>query len=292
MSRPVVSIVFSTYQRWHLLARSLVCYENHEFNNDNLEMICVDDHSTDGTRDLVLDWSRRTGIKTVVLTVAPKYESWRDCGATLNTGIRVSTGKHVILTHPEVMPGKRSVQSCVDRLETFEFLRGPDSPVGLYSCCRPYYLSPQDQGRLDGVPWQTEGALAVRQIPGFYTEDRNGHPDYTHAATDSVGKPGSRLPEWGSFVFGGHSRETWKRLGGLCPTQRWGSVDVHWMNRRRVLGIPNHTCPDDETIVVHQSHDLPTDVKTPRVESVWREELSGDDLYNPVKLVWPYVDYL
>jgi len=282
----------ATYNRAHLLARSLVCYHNQQFDNSQLELVVVDDHSSDGTRDLVLSWSRSTGIRAVVVTDSPKTESWRDCGAVLNLGIRASTGKYVLLTHPEVLVGRRSVGACLDELLEFDANRRTKDKFGLYACCKVYYLSPQDQTRLDSVPWREEGVLAVRQIEGFYTDDKNGHPDFCHRATDIVARPQSRLPTWESFVFGGHSRETWKKLGGMLQTQKWGSVDVGWMHRRRTLGIPNHTCPDDDTICCHQNHSLPGDVPTDRNMDAWVEELKSYPLDNPHYLVYPAVDYL
>src|SRR5262245_60696848 len=110
MPRPLVSVVMASYQRAHLLCRSLVGYERQSFDNDRLELIVVDDHSTDGTREMVLDWSRRTKITAVVLTPAPKDTAWRDCGAILNHGLRAAGGSYVVATHPEVIPGRCSVE--------------------------------------------------------------------------------------------------------------------------------------------------------------------------------------
>ncbi len=296
MSRPLVSVILCTYQRAHLLARSLVCYENQDFDNDRFELVVVDDHSTDDTRDLVLDWSRRTGIRAVVLTPSPKTEAWRDCGAILNVGIRASSGEHLLLTHPEVLPGKRSVAACVDALSKFDGHRAVAHEgakwVGMYACCTPYYLSPRDQERIDTVPWREEGAGAVTGIADFYDEGPGGNPDYRHNVTEKVGTPGFRIREWSSWVFGGHSRETWKRLGGFLTTQKWGSCDVAWHARRRTLGIPNHTCTGDGTMCVHQNHSMPGDVETPRDMDVWVKELADFDLQSPAKLTFPGVNEL
>jgi GT2 family glycosyltransferase len=284
----------ASYQRAHLLARSLVCYENQDFPKDEFEVICIDDSSTDGTKELVQEWSNRTGIKAAVISPYPKTEAWRDCGAVLNIGIRASTGKHVLLTHPEVMCGKKSVAACVKVLEEDHYswvLRDARS-LGVYACCRIYYMGPRDQERIDTVDWKGKGAIAVREIEGFYDQDTNGNPDYMHRATDIVAQPGSRMPVWGSWVFGGHSRETWKRLGGMCVSQRWGAVDVSWAARRRTLGIPNYTCPDEDAICVHQNHDLPGNIQTPRDMNAWVDELKNVDLQTPSKLVWPAIDEL
>lgn len=300
MSRPLVSVVLCTYHRAHLLRRSLECYERSVGIDPqaDLELVVVDDHSADGTRDLVIDWSHRTGIKSVVLTPSPKPEAWRDCGAILNVGIRASSGEHVILTHPEVMPGKRSVAACVEALVEFEGARRHRTgwenggPLGLYACCTPYYLSPRDQERIDTVPWREQGAGAVTQIADFYDEGPGGNPSYRHNATEKVGSPGYRERTWESWVFGGCSRETWKRLGGMLETSKWGSVDIAFMRRRQTLGIPNHTCVGPDTMCVHQNHDLPGNVPTPRIEQVWKDELKDVDLQTPSKLVYPHCDYL
>lgn len=292
--RPMVSVVMATYQRWHLLQRSLICYENQEFPQDEFELVVVDDHSTDGTSEWVRKWSQVTGIRVVVLTLSPKRVGWRDCGAVLNYGIRASAGKHVLLTHPEVMVGKQSVQRCVDALEDFETKRDREfHSIGLYACCRIYYLSPREQELIDTVPWEKEGAIAVRKIERFYEDDVNGHPDFNHRATDIVAQPGSRLRTWESFVFGGCSRETWKRLGGMLETVTWGGVDVAFNHRRQTLGIPNHTCPEDSTICTHQNHDDPANnVTTDRDMSKWVEELKHFPLSDPRKMRYPDCDYL
>lgn len=300
MSRPLCSVVLATYQRAHLLGRSLASYAKQEFDNSQFELVVIDDHSTDNTREMVLDWSLTTKIRTVYLTAAPKLEAWRDCGAILNYGIRATSGQHIILTHPEVIPGRRSVSTCVRWLELFEKerkyrLAHEIGPLGCYACCKPYYLSPRDQEWLDTVPWLVEGALAVREIEGFYDLEQHAHgnPDYTPRAIEAVGNPGYRHTHWLSWVFGGCSRETWKRLGGMLETQKWGAVDVAWMQRRQALGIINHTCLDDETLCIHQNHDDPTrgNVPTPRIEEAWKQELREMNLA-PKDLLWPGCDHL
>lgn len=299
MTRPLVSVVMATYQRAHLLARSLHAYEHQDFDNSRFELVVIDDHSTDGTRDLVLDWSKRTGIRAVVLTESPKTQAWRDCATVLNAGIRASFGEHVLLTHPEAIPGRRSVAACVEQLAAFEQVwlaepaAQPRKPFGLYACCRIYYLSPREQELIDTCSWREKGALAVRDINGFYELDTNGHPDFSHRATDRVAQPGSRMPVWESWVFGGCSRQTWKRLGGMLESKQWGSVDVAFSARRRTLGIPNHTCPADDTICVHQNHDDPTkNVPTDRDMDKWVKELKDYPLTDRAKMCHPYVDNL
>ena len=310
MGRPLVSVVMATYQRGHLLERSLAGYGNsHGPHKDDLEIVVVDDDSTDGTESLVRHWSHLSGVRAVVVSPHPKRTDWRDCGAVLNHGIRASSGEYVIVTHPEVIPGRRSVIDCVTALQQFEKSRRPEDifpyhpayymdrglpipPLGLYACCPVYYLSPRDQERIDTVPWREKGNVALRDIEGFYDQDANGNPDYRHDVTDKVATPGFRIPTWESWVFGGMSRKTWKLLGGMWESQRWGSVDIAFMERRRVLNIPNFTANDPESIVVHQNHDGPNDVKTPRDMDAWVEELRTVPLRDAREMCFPRCDEL
>lgn len=254
----MVSVVMSTYQRSHYLDRSLHCYANAPLDVP-LELVIIDDGSTDDTFDVVDKWSKHLDITYVKLW---KQEGlWRDCAATINRGIRAARGELVIATHPEVLPGRLSLQKLWDWRED-----------GTYLACRVYYLTPRDQELIDTVPWRTEGALAVRQIPGFYDEasaELRGHPDYTHAATD-------RHTTWDSWVFGGMTKATWRVFGGFRESNLWGAIDVDFLNRRRILGIPTRTPLDAEAIVIHQNHDKPTretDTITPRDMSACMADL-------------------
>lgn len=279
MPRPKCSIVMATFNRAHLMAPPLICYAHQSFPRDEFELVVVDDHSTDQTQHLVKKWGESYKIKYQLVTPGPKMESWRDCGAVLNCGIRAATGEHIILTHPEVMPGRQSVAACVDVLS---------KKMGTYACCKPYYLSQRDQTRLPMVPWIPLGPLAVRQIEGFYDEDQDPAvklSDYAPRAIEAT-------DHWDSWVFGGCSRATWKYLGGMLETGKWGSVDVAFLERRKTLGITNHTCMEELTFCVHQNHDGPGNVPTPRDQDVWMKELEGLKLSDAEAMRYPAVDYL
>lgn len=294
MNRPLVSVVLATYNRAHLLHRSLECYARQHFNQDEFELVVIDDHSEDTTVDLVHDFCHDHKLRYVLLTPGPKEEVWRDCGAILNHGIRAASGDYILLTHPEVMVGRESVAECFNQLHRFEQTRAVyKSVMGVYACCKPYYLTPRDQERIDTVDWFGEGPLAVRKIEGFYDEVVGGNPDYAPRSIESVGKEGAQHSHWLSWVFGGCSRETWKRMGGMLETGRWGSVDVAFVQRRRTLGIVNHTCIEDSTLCAHENHDDPAkNVPTPRIEELWKKELAGYPLHDPKAMQYPAVDHL
>jgi len=257
------SVILITFNRAHLLKRSLACYllgaEKTGFKD--FEIIVVDDDSTDDTGDLCYDWMSSLDIKYIKIR-KPEGVGWRDCGVNLNLGIRAAKGEVILLTHPEVMPGNETLWRATYATRD-----------GLYVCAKPYYLTVDQQATIDTVPWNTEGVLAVRKLPDFYTYDQaaefRGNPDYVHKNIERTGN-------WESWVFGGLSRNTWKAIGGMRETQSWGAVDIEFLARRNALGIANKTLMEKDTLCIHQNHDLPgVDILTPRIEQVWRDELDS-----------------
>jgi len=157
----------------------------------------------------------------------------------------------------------------------------------LYVCAKPFYLTARDQSRIDTVDWKEKGPLAVREIEGFYDREQHGHshPDYTPWSIEAIGKPGGPHPAWESWVIGGHNRATWKAMGGYLVSEKWGATDLLYLQRRRLLGIPNVTLTDDDTLCVHQNHDAPRDINAAMAEA-------GAAQLTVEKCKWPAVDYL
>lgn len=275
MKRPFCSVVCATYQRSHLLTRSIECYNRSKFPLDRLEVVVVDDGSTDYTGPLMQNFHTSIDVKYVKLR---KFGNvWRDCAAVINHGIRIATGEYVLLTHPEVMPGRESIAWCVEA----------GLPGDYYSCCKPYYLTQRDQERLDTVDWRGEGPLAVRKIEGFYDDEqhKSGNTAYAPRMVEAS-------PDWRSFVFGGCRRQVWKALGGFVSTQLWGACDLVWNSRRHVLGIIDRCGVADDTYCTHQNHDDPkTNVPTPRDLEAAHNEAKKICL-DPKLLVYPHIDEL
>lgn len=245
----MISVVLSTYQRGHLLARSLECYAKASLPVP-LELVIVDDGSTDDTQAIVERWARELDITYIRLWKQDGL--WRDCASVLNRGIRAARGELVAATHPEVLVGRKTLEFMWDaRAEN------------VYLAAKIYYLTPENQELIDTVPWREQGALAVRRLPDFYASpsaELRGHDDYTHEATD-------RHTNWESWVFGAMLKSTWRTFGGFRESGVWGAVDVDFLTRRRILGIKTDTLLDPRSICVHQNHDRKvkdTDVLTPR----------------------------
>ena len=275
MKRPFCSVVCATYQRSHLLTRSIECYNRSKFPLDRLEVVVVDDGSTDYTQPLMQNFHTSIDVKYVKLR---KFGNvWRDCAAVINHGIRIATGEYVLLTHPEVMPGRGSIAWCVEAGTAGDY----------YSCCKPYYLTQRDQDRLGTVNWINEGPLAVRKIEGFYDDEqhKSGNTAYAPRAVE-------KSPDWKSWVFGGCRRSVWKSIGGMLESTKWGSVDLLWHMRRHTLGIIDRCGMADDTFVVHQNHDDPAkNVPTPRDLEAAHAEAAAVKMVRD-NLVWPAVDNL
>jgi hypothetical protein len=233
-----ISICMSTCNRSHLLGRSLESYVYQDFDRSRFELVIVDDGSQDGTYDLIASYSGRLNMTYIRTDKEPGM--WRPEAATINMAIRRSVGELVMLTHPEVMVGRKTLDAVWD-------MRMPWS----YMSCKVYYMTPRDQSQIDTVGWRST-RLAVREIPGFYDQSSpevRAHHDYTHQATDLH-------TSWESLVFSGMLRTTWQSFGPLTEFQTWGSTDPDFMTRRYFAGIRTLTPMDPEAIVIHQNHDV------------------------------------
>lgn len=272
--KPFCSVVMVSYNRADLLCRSVSCYNKSNFDLSKLEIVVVDDGSTDHTSKICELFDSKIEVKYVKLRKPDGL--WRDCAVNINHGIRICSGHHILLTHPEVMVGRDTIAQFCDNSKDWQ-----------YTCAKPYYLSARDQERLDTVNWMEEGPLAVRKIEGFYEvmQHAHGNPDYTPWAIESVGKPNGRHKTWDSWVVGGYTRDTMKKLGGWIETKNWGTTDLVQLGRRHILGIPNVTLIDDSTLCVHQNHDAPRNIDKAHAEA-------GAMSTNPYDLVYPATNNL
>lgn len=258
--RKAVSVIMATYNRSHLLWRSLACYSMSMKEFSDFEIIVLDDGSTDSTRYPCKDYSAKLDIK-YVLYPRPSNVEWRDGASIINFGLRAASGNLIIQTHPEVMPGLKSIKALWEASKKAE-TEGVD--VKRYFACRPYYLNIVQQMEIDTVQWNIKGPIAVRDFPNFYGQSKSptfdGHPDYTPESIETI-------PNWESFVFGGMTRRGWRAIGGIPACEEWGSVDLSFHGVRIAEGIRTVTMPPDldEAYCVHQNHDDPKkNVVTPR----------------------------
>jgi glycosyltransferase involved in cell wall biosynthesis len=235
------SVVLCTYNRAHLLKNSLICYEKQTMKN--FELIILDDNSQDETESLVLSYRDRLNI-TYIKLQDKSPDEWRDAGAIINRGIKISKGEYIYITHPEVM-------ICFDCLEKMNSYMKDN----IFVNSSTYYLTVRKQEELHSVDWESE-FYNIRHIKGFY-DDEPLYKELDLAFLNRECTPSftDTVEVWLSWVFGGMTRKTWKNFGGLNEYKEWGAVDVDFIDRRLSPGIATVTPAD--VFVLHQNHDRP-----------------------------------
>lgn len=241
----MLSVVMTTFNRAHLIERSFECYARQTFKD--FEIIVLDDDSTDNTYEICRKWQSKLNLVYTAFK-KPDGQGWRDAASIINYGLRAAKGDFIIPTFSEVMPGFRAIEIANMRKRDDCFISA-----------RIYFMNYGEQALLDTVDWKNEGTKAVRRLPNFYDVDE-GRPinHYHHRVVEE--------PDYcmGSWVFGGMTRKTWKRIGGMSEHTEWGSVDITFLHRRTLLGISTFTMANDDTYCIHQNHDGPMDAISPR----------------------------
>lgn len=243
-----------------LLNRSLETYLAQPYQN--LEIIVVDDWSTDGTEGVCAAYAQMLDLKYI----RPGYKHpgvKRDGASIINIGIRAARGDLIAITHPEIMVGRHTIGDAV---------KMAGSKKAIFAKC--YWLTHGQQQDIDSVNWKAN-TQNVANMKGFYEQEppMPGYPDYTHRHMEEV-------QVWGSQQWTAMLREDWHWIGGLTEFSEWGSVDMDFLSRRRVLGIEDVTLTGPQTMCVHQNHDSGPGMferNMERAKSVLREYKSPED---------------
>ncbi|MFN8036724.1 MAG: glycosyltransferase family 2 protein [Acidimicrobiia bacterium] len=104
-----VSAVIVNWNARDLLQACLESLRDHPPRDRSLEIVVVDNASTDGSADLV-----RTGWPDVVLEVPPENEGYQRAN---NRGVRLSRGKYLLLINSDAQLRAGALDAMVDRLE-------------------------------------------------------------------------------------------------------------------------------------------------------------------------------
>ncbi len=99
---PDISTVICTYNRSHLLRKSLLAFQNMA-STDAAEIIVVDNNSTDDTRDVVLECK---GILANVIPVTYVHEPVQGLSAARNTGISAARGGIIAFLDDDAIPSE------------------------------------------------------------------------------------------------------------------------------------------------------------------------------------------
>ena len=258
-----IAVVMGTYNRGELLNRSLSHYAEQGIDHT---LIIFDDGSTDDTKAVVENYTVDCSLNVHYVRLEKEPGKWRDSACYLNAGIayalHVLKSQYIFITHPEIIPGRNLLKIACRKLDSVGFAR---------LNAKGYYLTPGQQQRIDEADL-SDGIAGIRNLPEFYQESEaaNGNKDYTANAVDNA-------LTWGSWIWGGFTAYNWRRFGGIFESETWGAVDMEFMERCRRLNVQTITPLDIEAMVIHQNHDLPGNVITPR-NLDWMETLKGVEL--------------
>jgi len=106
MKNPTVSVIIPTYNRAHLVGRSIQSVINQTYQD--FEIIVVDDGSTDNTEDIIKEFQKKDKrIKHI------KHNKNKGGSAARNTGIRAARGEYIAFldSDDEWMPTKLEKQT-------------------------------------------------------------------------------------------------------------------------------------------------------------------------------------
>jgi glycosyltransferase involved in cell wall biosynthesis len=104
MAGPELSVVIPTYNRKEILLKALAAYQQQSSSAEIVEILVLDDGSTDGTAEAVAEFSQRAvnHIRYFRLT-------HRGQAAARNHGIREARGKLLLLGDDDIVPGPHLV---------------------------------------------------------------------------------------------------------------------------------------------------------------------------------------
>jgi len=125
-----ISVVITHFNRPHLLHTTLLSIGNFS-NNKNVEVIIVDDASSDDNYDLlhdVIDNVELTfpNLKVLLLSISPKQKTWVNPCIAFNKGINITLGDIVILQNAENM--------WIDSIDSHILQTLKPNDYSVYSC--------------------------------------------------------------------------------------------------------------------------------------------------------------
>lgn len=245
-----VSVISATYNRAEALDNALYTYSKQTLPFDEWEYLIADDASQDNTKGVVKSWQKKGlpvryfhSIKD--LGLYKKEGEWRDGCIVRNSVSTYANGLVLVATHPEIMIPPNALEIM------YEYASGnPDSWITAI----PYWLP---EGKM--TAWKKD-LHNLATMEGFYDPDWP-HEDHSPGAIDYANNNQEVRTTWESEVFWAMSMAKWRWLGGFREFKVWGSVDMDFLDRRRIAGIPtviasdpDSPAPSGNLMVYHQWH--------------------------------------
>ncbi|ERJ61072.1 glycosyltransferase family 2 protein [Sphingobacterium paucimobilis] len=112
-----VSVLIAARNEEDNIARTIECILHQNFPRERLELIIVDDHSTDTTADIVQSYSDK-GVKLLQLSVGDKLNSYKKYAIT--KAIEMAAGNIIVTTDADCRMGENWLQTIVQYFEAHD----------------------------------------------------------------------------------------------------------------------------------------------------------------------------
>lgn len=110
-----VTVIIAARNEEANIGRTLDCIVGQEFPQELLEVIVVDDHSTDGTGNVVKSYADR-GVHLITLNEGNKLNSYKKFA--INKAIHASTGEIIVTTDADCRMGPRWLMNVVQYMQS------------------------------------------------------------------------------------------------------------------------------------------------------------------------------
>lgn len=165
MSKPLVSVIVPTYNSAVFLDACLASVKAQTY--PNIELIVVDNNSTDGTKDIAKKYTEH------VFNKGPERSAQR------NFGVKQSSGQYVLIIDSDMELTSNIVSSCVEKIgEEAKAVIIPEESfgIGFWAKCkaleRSFYV---------GIDWMEAARFFTREVfnqMNGYDEENTGTEDY------------------------------------------------------------------------------------------------------------------
>lgn len=243
-----ISVISATFNRAEMLDNALYTYSKQTLPFDEWEYLIADDASQDNTREVVEKWQEaglplRYFSAPEDLNLPKEPGKWRDGCKVRNAVSTHATGQVLVATHPEIMVPPDALELMYETI-----MANP----GSWATAIPYWLP---QGPMPA--WKRD-LHNLRTMDGFYMEN---WADGVVKGIDYTNNNQEKRNTWDSEVFWAMKMDKWRWLGGFREFDVWGSVDMDFLDRRRIGGIstiivksPISPAPSGNLMVYHQWH--------------------------------------
>jgi len=227
---PIVTIGICVKNREDLIGDALKSIAKQVFPHDLMEIIIVDDGSTDRTLSVV-----KSQVQELQLTAKIIHQDWKGLGPTRNVVLRNATGKHVIWVDSDMILSKDFVRIQVDFMENNPEVGIAKGSYGIYPANIVSTLENLDfvttnskrMNNLDPNTLGTGGSIyriqAIQGVGGF-NEDIKGSGEDADAEY-RIRKAGWIL-ERTSAIFFERRRSTWHSIWNEYFWHGKGSMQV------------------------------------------------------------------